>query len=121
MDEGGQEKRRFVRANFPCEIIVFTPEKYRFTSQTENIGAGGLRIVVREKLSMASTVELKIYFGDEPIVCKGKVVWMIEKVPSLFDIGLEFFDLREKDRIFIDSLVQSMVDKDSEKESKKGE
>ena len=78
MDWEGIEKRRFVRANFPCKIAIYTPAQHILASHTENIGAGGVRVILEEKLEIASNVGLEIYLEKEPIVCEGKIVWVVE-------------------------------------------
>lgn len=117
MGWGGIEKRRFVRANFPCIIIIYTPKQHSISTHTENIGAGGVRVIIEEKLEINDVVGLEIFLYKEkqPIECKGKVVWVVEK-ESLYrknlifcDIGIEFYSIKEGDKGIIKNLIETIV------------
>lgn len=111
----GVEKRRFVRANFPCKIEVHIPKELSIHSHTENIGEGGVRVIIEKKLDMDSMVDLQIYLGKESIDCKGKIVWVVEKINPLdkealfFDTGIEFRDINDDDRKLIGNLVEMII------------
>ena len=113
----GLETRRFVRANFPCEIVIFAPKQHTVSTHTENIGAGGVRVIIEERLDIGSLVRLQLYLYEEtePIVCEGKIVWMVEKESRyrknlvFFDTGIEFHTMKECDRIKIKNLVEAIV------------
>ncbi|MBD3263617.1 MAG: hypothetical protein GF375_00765 [Candidatus Omnitrophica bacterium] len=115
----GVEKRRFVRAQFPCRIIIHTPSEHVVSSHTENIGAGGIRVIIQENLDISTIVDLDIYLGDEPIVCKARIVWTVEKKNPLsgeslmYDTGLEFYQIEDKDRELIKNLVNVLVSGDN--------
>jgi len=79
MDYQGIEKRRFVRAKFPCCITIHTLHDHIITTYTENISAGGVRVIIEEKLEMASTVGLEIQINKNIIVCKGRIVWVVDR------------------------------------------
>ena len=108
------EKRRFVRAHFPCSITIFTPQEHVLASRTENIGAGGVRVIIEERLEIGVIVGLKISLESNPVTCKGRVVWVVEgSGPSVsspsFDTGIEFSQIQERDEEFINHLVISMI------------
>ena len=113
----GIEKRRFVRANYPCIIVVFTPQEHSISTHTENIGAGGVRVIIEEKLEVNAMVGLEIFLYKEiqPIACKGKIVWVVEKESLyrknliFFDIGIEFHDIKDEDKLTIKNLVEAIV------------
>lgn len=113
----GREHRRFVRANFPCKIIIYTPTQHTIFTHTENIGGGGVRVVIEEKLSISDKVGLEIYIYEdkEPIICKGRVVWVLEKECSyrknllFYDTGIEFYDIKEEDRNKLKEVVERIV------------
>jgi c-di-GMP-binding flagellar brake protein YcgR len=115
MSWNGVEKRRFVRANFPCKILVYTPQERTISTHTENIGAGGVRVLIEERMEISSIVGLEIYLAQEPIICKGKVVWMVEKKSCyrrdfiFYDTGIEFVDMKEEDRKVIKNCVEAIV------------
>ncbi|UCG35633.1 MAG: PilZ domain-containing protein [Candidatus Omnitrophota bacterium] len=115
MEWAGPERRRFVRANFPCKITLSIPEKHVIISHTENIGAGGVRVLIPERLEVSTLVDLAIYIAEEPTICKGRVVWMVERKtlfseePHLYDIGIEFYEIDEESQRFIQSFVETSV------------
>ena len=119
MSWNGSEKRRFVRADFPCKITIHTPQAHIVTSHTENIGAGGIRIIIEEKIDIFSVVDLKIYLDDKPISSKARIVWVVERRPplghkaSMFDTGIEFYQINEKDRNTIRKLVETIISDNS--------
>ena len=115
MDWEGLEKRRFVRAKFPCKIIVYPPCEHVIISHTEDISAGGVRVIISDNLDISSLVGLEIYLKEKPIACKGRVVWVVEKAnsasdkSSMFDTGIEFYEINEKDKETIGKLVETIV------------
>ncbi len=117
MDFEGIEKRRFVRANFPCKIIIFTPPEHTILTHTENIGAGGIRVIIEEKIGVGEIVGLEIYLNEtkNPISCKGRIVWVMEKQSLyrknllFFDTGIEFYEIKKENRETIKNLVEAIV------------
>lgn len=113
MENNPKEKRKFKRANYPCKIYILTAPLHVISCKTENIGAGGIRIVIDEKLPIASTVGIKLYLVQSPIECKGKVVWVLKRddgdINATFDTGIEFYQISEEDRKTIDIFVKSLV------------
>ena len=117
MNYKGSEKRRFVRARFPCKIVIQTPREQVIKTHTENIGAGGVRVIIDTKLIISSTVGLQIYLGDEAISCEGRVVWAVDNQgpaasePLKVDTGIEFYKIDEESqrvtRNFVDAVVAS--------------
>jgi c-di-GMP-binding flagellar brake protein YcgR len=111
----GIEKRRFVRANLPCKIIVYTPTEHIIITHTENIGAGGVRVILDECLNISSIVGLEIFLDDEPIKCESRIVWVIEKETSniakdrRWDTGVEFYKIDEEDRNIVNNFVEGVV------------
>ncbi len=113
MTQINDERRRFKRAKFPCRIYILTAPLHIIKCNTENIGAGGIRVLIDENLPVGSNVGLKLYLLKEPIECKGKVVWLVErnnnKGEAKFDIGIEFHQISQKDRENIDIFVKSLM------------
>ena len=114
----GLEKRRFIRANFPCKIVIYTPEEQVITAQTENISAGGIRVVIAKELQLSLAVDLEIHFTENPIKCKGRVVWTLpnEEIKpdgiKKYDIGIEFYRIASADRSVIAKLIETLVSKE---------
>jgi len=111
------ERRRFPRANVSCKIsIVFGERLLVFTSHTENIGAGGIRVIIGAKLAYATVVDLELFLPDrgEPIKCKGQIVWtneikQAENNLPLFDMGIQFIEISNSDQEEIKNFVNTIL------------
>jgi len=113
----GINRRKFPRANYKCLISI----KRRLTSktistQTENIGAGGICVIIKDDLGLFQGVDLELFVDEKnpPIKCGGTVVWVVKKASSkkgsyLFDTGIEFIDIRPEDREKISELVEQIL------------
>jgi len=115
----GFEKRRFPRAKFPCKILIFLPQEHTLITHTENIGCGGVRVIIEGGLKLFSIVGLEIFITpDQPIKCKGKIVWQLKTANPLtndillFDVGLEFIDIKDSDKKKINTLVENLLKKE---------
>jgi len=101
---------------FPCKIAIYLPQEKTVFTHTENIGCGGGRIIVEDNLSLGSVVGIDIFLDSDTIIkCKGKVVWQLtNKSPlteenMLFDVGLEFVDIKNADRETIKEAVDRLL------------
>lgn len=104
----GMNRRRFPRVSYPCLVVIRTKEKdvndYILT-HTENLGIGGVCVIIKQSIKMFCPVELELDLMDlrEHIKCKGKVVWNVRRrmneknKPLFYDIGIEFDDLNKTD------------------------
>ena len=114
----GINRRKFPRANYKCLIAI----KKRLTSkvistQTENIGAGGICVIIKEDLGLFQGVDLELFIDDNktPVKCGGTVVWVVKKSEPkqkgtyLYDTGVEFIDIRPEDRDKITSAVDNLL------------
>ena len=115
MEWKGEERRRFPRANFPCKITVVSPIRY-LNSHTENISEGGIRVLLEEKLSPYSVVGVEIFVDKgKSIKCKARIVWVkekinpLEKVPVMYDTGVEFIEINDCDREYLRKLVEKLL------------
>ena len=102
-----KEKRRFVRVDLSCKIVVYAPAKHEILTHTENIGEGGVKVVIDEKLETLSIVGLELYLAEEPIVCQGRVVWVLEQ-QNRFDTGIEFYDIKNPDDKIIKNFIEAI-------------
>jgi len=99
----GPDRREFPRVNYPCLVVVRQPQNKEnaFLTHTENIGIGGVGILVKDPLPLHSAVDLEIDLMDlgEHLQCRGKVVWAIQRKDNedkralFYDIGIEFVEL----------------------------
>lgn len=121
MNTNGTERRHFIRADFSCKVIIEAPHERVFNIHTENIGAGGIRVFLGEKLDVSSLVGLEIYIGQQPIACKGRIVWVIDQPfppcdkASLYDTGIEFYDITPQDKNIIGNIVKTMGSREKDK------
>jgi len=116
MSWDSKERREFVRVKFPCEITVKNPERHTISLCTENISAGGIRFLSNEKIGLSLLINIELYgVAKKPIVCNGKVKWAFtRKNPSegkqnIYDIGVEFYQLKKTDLAEIKSFVVSVL------------
>ncbi len=115
----GINRRKFPRANYRCFISI----KKRLTAntistQTENIGAGGICVLVNEDLGLFQGVDLELFLDDSkhPIKCGGTVVWVVKKSSSkktavIYDTGIEFIDIRPEDKEKVSEIVEGLIEK----------
>lgn len=114
----GINRRKFPRANYKCLIAI----KKRLTSktistQTENIGAGGICVIIKDDLGLFQGVDIELYLNDNrpPIKCGGTVVWVVKKSEPrhkgvyLYDTGVEFIDIRPEDRERTSEIVEKIL------------
>ena len=113
----GLDRRRFPRANYKCKIDIkrkHMPPKATST-HTENIGVGGICVIVDEDLKIFRDVDLEIYLesGQPPISCKGSIMWVVRETDSKgkvkYDTGIEFGDMKEEDRARIAAIVNRVI------------
>jgi len=120
-----KERRRFQRAsirykiNIICEgsVMIGEPKDYTFRTYTENIGQGGIKVVLEKQLRPASLVKLELFITAKvPLKCKGLIIWN-KKInpkgtkPDLFDTGIQFIDLHYSDQTVIGTMVESFLSK----------
>ncbi len=101
-----EEKRRSPRVDVICKIsAVFGERLLVFNVHTENIGEGGARFILGEKLHISTVVEIELFFPHQktPLKCRGAVIWAneVEPVgvkPQLFDTGIKFIEVEDKNK-----------------------
>ena len=118
---GGINRRKFPRVHYKCIIHIHKKgSEKRISTQTENIGEGGICVIVNEGLGLFQGVNLEINFeckGTPIITCNGTVVWVVkkrdinQKSGLLYDLGIEFVDLKEEDRKCIAQIVENVLSK----------
>lgn len=122
-----KERRKFPRAeikyriNIICEgsVILGEPKNFIFHTYTENIGEGGIKVILEKELKTASLVKLELYITTKkslPIKCKGIVVWSKKANPEgtrpdLFITGFQFLELEKRDQEVIGNIVNRFLEK----------
>lgn len=115
----GLNRRRFPRAKYPCLVIVRHKgkEPEAILTHTENLGVGGICVIIKKQIKLFAPVEVEIDLMDleDHVECAGKVVWSVkrksgEKVKPLFyDTGIEFENLSGKDRKRIEGIIRRIA------------
>lgn len=107
----GMDKRRFPRAEYPCKVVVLRHDlKETFSTHTENIGTGGICVILPKELPKFCSVRILLYLKNSggPLNCSGRVIWAVQR-EDCFDTGIEFMDILETDRSRIDKVVQECL------------
>lgn len=123
----GIDKRKFPRASYKCRVnIKKGGASSAFNSVTENLGVGGICVVLDKQLDIFENVDLELALDDKtpPIKSKGSVVWVVRRssfdknVPSRYDTGIEFIDIKDEDVARIDAIVNEIYLKELDKPQK---
>ncbi|MFA5143117.1 MAG: PilZ domain-containing protein [Candidatus Omnitrophota bacterium] len=113
----GINRRKFPRANYKCLISI----KRRLTAKTisthtENIGAGGICVLLKDDLGLFQGVDVELFLDESrpPIRCGGTIVWVVKKSGQkksapLYDTGIEFIDIRPEDREKVTEVVEDIL------------
>ena len=118
----GLNKRQFPRIKYPCLIVIRNgsddnDKNNTVLTHTDNVGVGGVCVALKQAVKMFSEVEIELDLLDlgDHINCKGKVVWNVESEESgvtssrLFDVGIEFIDIRDEDQLRLRKVIERLV------------
>ncbi|HQP09802.1 MAG TPA: PilZ domain-containing protein [Candidatus Omnitrophota bacterium] len=118
----GLDRRQFPRVNYPCLVIINRSddgdEKDNvILTHTDNIGIGGVCVVLKQSVKMFSEVDLELDLLDlgDHICCRGKVVWNVQRQreaaekPLFFDIGIEFMNISPDNQARLKRIVDRLV------------
>jgi len=115
----GLNRRKFPRVKYPCLIVLqrSTEGKDTILTHTENIGIGGVCVIIKDNLKMFTLVDVELDLLDleDHVKCSGKVVWCVRRKsteaskPLYYDIGVEFTDVSDENRQRIDVIVGRLV------------
>ncbi|MCK5081636.1 MAG: PilZ domain-containing protein [Candidatus Omnitrophica bacterium] len=121
-DWEGLNRRKFPRVNYPCLVVIRNSNEDDernnvILTHTDNVGIGGVCVVLKQNVKMFSEVELELDLLDlgEHICCNGKVVWNVQRQsevqekPLFFDIGVEFIDIASEDQKRLERIVDRLV------------
>ena len=117
----GMDRRKFPRVIYPCLVKVITPEGEQpaVLTHTENIGMGGICVILKNAIKLFTPVEMEVDLLDidEHIKSRGKVVWSVrrksleEVKPMFYDIGIEFTEMPKNDQDRLRANLQRLIDK----------
>jgi c-di-GMP-binding flagellar brake protein YcgR len=117
----GLNRRRFPRVVYPCLIKISTKEDdmEMLLTHTENIGTGGVCVIVKKEIKLFTDVEVEIDLldTDDHIKTSGKIVWVVRRKaieslkPMFYDIGVEFSHMsnrhKEHLKVTIDRVIKN--------------
>ena len=96
----GFDQRKFPRLNLRCEIdILSDPQSSPIHTTTENIGIGGVCVILDKSLDRFSKCRIRLDLNKKnELDCDGKVVWIVPTRDSKsskrrYDTGIEFAGL----------------------------
>lgn len=115
----GFNKRKFPRIDLRCEVILRDrPQGRILQGRTENVGAGGICVMLEELLERFSLVTLRLELDPHLpwVESLGKIVWVIpsQEIGSAkkrYDTGIEFVNMDPGHQELIRSYVESRVEK----------
>jgi Tfp pilus assembly protein PilZ len=120
----GFNKRKFPRLALRCEIRIHaSQEPQPLVAMTENLGVGGVCVILNKPLERFEKCRIRIELGSgktEVLECGGRVVWtvptrVLKDARKHFDTGIEFTDLDAASLDRIRNFIEAEVAKDPEK------
>ena len=119
MTWNGLNRRRFPRVIYPCMIKLSSKghEAENILTHTENVGTGGVCLIVKKEVKLFTDVEVEIDLldTDDHIKTLGKVVWVVrrkaieEVKPMFYDIGVEFSKMSNKDKEHLQKTIDLLI------------
>ena len=113
----GLNQRNFPRVAAKCDIwILDVASGDPIQTTTENVGGGGVCVILREELEKLSTVRLRLTLPgqDTPIECDGRIVWTVRSKDLVtrqvfYDTGIEFRNISSEDNASILAFIEVHV------------
>jgi len=114
----GINRRKFPRAKYKCLIYIKKKGSSKsISTYTENIGAGGICVIIKDNLILFQGVNVELFLeqDDSPIKCAGTVVWVVKKRPEkreedyCYDTGIEFVNIEERERKKVLNVVEAIL------------
>jgi hypothetical protein len=111
----GLDQRNFPRVAVSCQIWIEGSDGV-IETKTENLGGGGVCVILDHGLEKLSRVKLRMTLDKAraSIECGGRVVWIVcskdPKTKALtYDTGIEFTDLTSEGQDEILSFIQQVI------------
>ena len=121
MEWNGQNRRKFPRILYPCLVRISSTDDSSAIclTHTENIGPGGICVILKKEIKMFTPVEIELDLIEDArnFNAKGRVVWSVrrkaaeEVKPMFYDIGIEFHGLSPKDKQKLEEAVDRFIQK----------
>jgi hypothetical protein len=120
---GGHNRRKFPRVDYPCQVVIRSADAAAVSimTHTQNVGIGGISVILKQPVSVQTPVELDLDLMDlgEHLRCKGKVVWVIQRKesdetkPLFYDTGIEFVSPDPQVALRIQEIVNRLAEQNS--------
>ena len=98
------DQRRFPRVRQQCVVSLRQRQgRPSIATFTENIGVGGVCVLLEQGLDIFAPVDVELKLNDEkpPMTCRGAVAWVVRRRElnraPLYDTGIEFVGLTPED------------------------
>ena len=122
MSWDGFNRRRFPRLLYPCLVKLTAADGAQqdaFLTHTENIGVGGICIIVKKEIPLLTPVQVEVDLLEETdhLFAKGRVAWVVHRKaleavkPLFYDIGIGFEGLAAKDKARLGATVTQFIRK----------
>jgi Tfp pilus assembly protein PilZ len=116
MSWDGLNRRRFPRVIYPCLVKVSSNNETLLT-HTENIGTGGVCLIIKKEIKLFTDVEVEIDLldVDDHIKTAGKVVWVVRRKaivpvkPMFYDVGVEFVNMTPKHKDHLKQAIERII------------
>ncbi|MBI3601786.1 MAG: PilZ domain-containing protein [Candidatus Omnitrophica bacterium] len=115
----GLNRRQFPRVIYPCLIKISCPgqKTENLLTHTENIGLGGVCVIIKKEIKIFTDVEVEIDLLDafDHISTRGKVVWVVRRTsiealkPMFYDTGIEFVNLAGQHKEHLQETINRVV------------
>ena len=115
----GFNKRKFPRLNLRCELILRnqTAGNQILRTQTENVGAGGVCVLLDKPLERFSILSIRLELDSNLpwIECLGKIIWSVPSRETTtkkenYDAGIEFQNLQPAQQDLLRHYVASRLE-----------
>lgn len=113
------EKRRYYRLKDGVKVEYKVTEAFRAQDlQALDMGGGGIRVEILERLIQGTPVEVKLHLPGGKEVCSatGKVAWQLPKKTrfgkDFYETGIEFIRMNLKDRLMVIHYVHTGLKRD---------
>lgn len=97
----GLDQRAFPRISARCDISIQHSLAGVIKTHTQNVGAGGVCVILQRELEKLSSVHLKLALEDPDslIECEGRAMWIVRSTDPAsrkvsFDTGIGFVGLK---------------------------
>lgn len=116
MPWSGLDQRKFPRIRHACVVSLRQASaRPSIATTTENIGVGGVCVLLGQGLDIFAPVDLELALNDgrPPLACRGMIAWVVRRRemnrPPIFDTGIEFVNLDPDDRGRLDQLLAAIT------------